>query len=145
MIDFPDLAKDIQLLCKSQNKNKRIKDKLKGLRYFYWNRLERHEKSAIIKYSIDDNFIGYFKYNAKQIAVLLNFGIHTKFLRNLLKKGSSMKLKDYINTWHNGNISEFARFYSVKPNQAQRWIDRGCKVEHDKVWCPVTKHKKGDL
>ena len=145
MIDFPELATEIQLLCKLQNKNKRIKDKLKGLRYFYWNRLERDEKAAIINYSIDDNFIGYFKYNAKQIAVLLNFGIHTKFLNDLLKKGSSMNLKDYIELHHSGNISEFARSQGVKPNQAQRWIDRGCKIKAGQVWCPVTKHKKGDL
>lgn len=56
-----------------------------------------------------------------------------------------MELNVYIVTHHNSNVSEFARAYSVKPNQAQRWIDRGCKVENDQVWCPITKHKKVEL
>jgi len=56
-----------------------------------------------------------------------------------------MNLKDHIELHHSGNISEFARSQGVKPNQAQRWIDRGCKIKAGQVWCQVTKHKKVEL
>ncbi len=67
------------------------------------------------------------------------------FTSNPFLEDFKMELNVYIVTHHNSNVSEFARAYSVKPNQAQRWIDRGCKVENDQVWCPITKHKKVEL
>ena len=52
-----------------------------------------------------------------------------------------MKLTDYIQEHHNGNISAFARSQGVKPNQAQRWLSRDCEWHQDGVWCRITKQK----
>ena len=53
-----------------------------------------------------------------------------------------MKLIDYIQEHHSGNVSEFARSQGVKPNQAQRWLKRNCEWIAGNVWCEVTKHKE---
>jgi len=50
-----------------------------------------------------------------------------------------MKLIDYIKEAHNGNVSEFARSQGVKPNQATRWLLRGCEWHNGAVWCKITK------
>tara|TARA_R110000803_G_scaffold60612_1_gene119971 strand:- start:139 stop:309 length:171 start_codon:yes stop_codon:yes gene_type:complete len=55
-----------------------------------------------------------------------------------------MNLKDFVKFFHNGNVSHFARSMDVKPNQAQRWIERGCMWEDGAVWCPISKRKKSE-
>ena len=54
-----------------------------------------------------------------------------------------MKLINYIQEHHNGNISAFARSQGVLPNQAQRWLDRGCEMRSNgEIWCKITKQVK---
>ncbi len=55
-----------------------------------------------------------------------------------------MKLINYIQEHHNGNISEFARSQGVRPNQAQRWLKRDCEMRGDEVWCKITKQVKSN-
>jgi len=50
-----------------------------------------------------------------------------------------MKLIEHIKQNHDGNVSAFARTQSVRYNQAQRWIDRGCEWHDNNVWCKITK------
>lgn len=52
-----------------------------------------------------------------------------------------MKLSEYIEKYHNGNISAFAKSQGVMPNQAQRWLKRDCEVRNGEVWCKTTKQK----
>jgi len=49
--------------------------------------------------------------------------------------GDSMKLINYIQEHHNGNVSAFAKSQGVLPNQAQRWLKRDCEWHGDAVWC----------
>ena len=60
------------------------------------------------------------------------------------KKDLKMNLKDFINLNHAGNVSHFARSMGVLPNQAQRWIERGCQWQGGTVWCPISKRKKSE-
>lgn len=53
-----------------------------------------------------------------------------------------MNIYEYIIDNHNSNVSDFARYMGVQPNQANRWIQRGCEVVDGVVWCPVSKHEK---
>lgn len=55
-----------------------------------------------------------------------------------------MKLTDYINEQHKGNVSAFARSQDVGVTQAARWVKRGCKWIDGAVWCKVSKHKGVD-
>jgi hypothetical protein len=50
-----------------------------------------------------------------------------------------MKLINYIETWHNGNTSAFARSQGVQQSQAVRWIKRNCMVIDGVVYCEVSK------
>lgn len=52
-----------------------------------------------------------------------------------------MQLTDYIESNHKGNISQFARAQGVKPNQARRWLERGCEWHQGGVWCKITKQR----
>lgn len=54
-----------------------------------------------------------------------------------------MKLTNYIQEHHKGNISAFARSQGVLPNQANRWLDRDCEWHKGAVWCRITKQKQG--
>ena len=54
-----------------------------------------------------------------------------------------MKLTNYIQEHHNGNISAFARSQGVLPNQARRWLERDCEWHKGAVWCKITKQKQG--
>ena len=65
--------------------------------------------------------------------------ISTQFIEDF-----KMKLKDFINLNHAGNVSHFARSMGVMPNQAQRWIERGCQWQTGSVWCPISKRKKSE-
>ena len=65
--------------------------------------------------------------------------ISTQFIEDF-----KMNLKDFVKFFHNGNVSHFARSMDVKPNQAQRWIERGCMWEGGAVWCPISKRKKSE-
>ncbi len=53
-----------------------------------------------------------------------------------------MKLTDYIQKNHKGNVSAFAKSQGVAPNQVNRWVTRDCEWVKGKVLCPVTKAKK---
>ncbi len=56
-----------------------------------------------------------------------------------------MKLTDYIQTHHGGNISAFARTQSVRQDQVARWLRRNCMVIDGVVFCGVSKaNKKGE-
>ena len=53
-----------------------------------------------------------------------------------------MKLINYIQEHHNGNVSAFAKSQGVLPNQAQRWLKRDCEWHGGAVWCKTTKQVK---
>ena len=55
-----------------------------------------------------------------------------------------MKLNDYIQEHHNGNVSAFAKSQGVMPNQAQRWLKRDCEWHGGAVWCKITKQVSHD-
>ena len=55
-----------------------------------------------------------------------------------------MKLINYIQEHHNGNISAFAKSQGVMPNQAQRWLKRDCEIRDGDIWCKITKQVKHD-
>jgi hypothetical protein len=50
-----------------------------------------------------------------------------------------MKLTNYIEVWHNGNTSAFARSQGVQQSQAVRWLNRNCMVIDGVVYCEVSK------
>ena len=52
-----------------------------------------------------------------------------------------MKLSNYIQTNHNGNISAFARTQYVRQDQVARWLKRNCYVIDGVVCCEVSKAK----
>jgi len=52
-----------------------------------------------------------------------------------------MKLINYIQEHHDGNISEFARSQGVLPSQAQRWLKRDCQIIDGQIWCKITKQR----
>jgi hypothetical protein len=53
-----------------------------------------------------------------------------------------MKLKQYIQEHHQGNISAFARTQGVRQDQVARWLKRNCVVENGIVYCEVSKQVK---
>tara|TARA_R110000764_G_scaffold96148_1_gene180162 strand:+ start:886 stop:1062 length:177 start_codon:yes stop_codon:yes gene_type:complete len=53
-----------------------------------------------------------------------------------------MKLDNYIQEIHNGNISAFARTQGVRYDQVGRWLKRNCVVIDDTVYCEVSKKKE---
>jgi hypothetical protein len=53
-----------------------------------------------------------------------------------------MKLINYIEVWHSGNTSAFARSQGVQQSQARRWLNRNCMVIDGVVYCQVSKHAK---
>ena len=53
-----------------------------------------------------------------------------------------MKLNNYIQEQHEGNISAFARTQSVRQDQVTRWLKRNCVVENGIVYCEVSKKKE---
>lgn len=55
----------------------------------------------------------------------------------------SVPLQTYIISKHNSNVSAFARSQGVQPNQVNRWLKRDCVVIDGKVYCEVSKAKKG--
>jgi hypothetical protein len=55
-----------------------------------------------------------------------------------------MKLSNYIQEHHNGNVSAFAKSQGVQPNQAQRWLKRDCEWHKGEVWCKITKQKQSN-
>ena len=58
-----------------------------------------------------------------------------------------MKLKEHIQTYHNGNQTSFARSQSVSQSQTGRWQKRNCVVPiSGTVYCEVSKKlRKGRL
>ena len=54
-----------------------------------------------------------------------------------------MKLNKYIQEYHNGNTSAFARTQGVRQDQVARWLKRNCMVVDGVVYCEVSKAKKG--
>ena len=54
-----------------------------------------------------------------------------------------MKLNEYIQTHHNGNISAYAKTLGVRYDQVSRWLKRDCMVIDGKVYCEVSKQVKG--
>ena len=53
-----------------------------------------------------------------------------------------MKLIDYIQQQHNGNVSAFAKSQGVKPFQVDRWLKRDCVWRDGGIWCRITKQAK---
>ena len=53
-----------------------------------------------------------------------------------------MKLSNYIQEHHNGNISAFARTQGVRQDQVGRWIKRSCLFIDGAVYCEVNKNNK---
>ena len=53
-----------------------------------------------------------------------------------------MKLTNYIQEHHNGNISAFARSIGVQQSQTARWLKRNCMVIDGVVYCEVSKQVK---
>ena len=53
-----------------------------------------------------------------------------------------MKLSEYIQAHHNGNISAYAKTLGVRYDQVGRWLKRGCMVIDGKVYCAVSKKVK---
>ena len=57
-----------------------------------------------------------------------------------------MKLTNYIQEHHNGNISAFARTQGVRQDQVGRWIKRDCLFIDGSVYCEANKsNKQNDL
>ena len=56
-----------------------------------------------------------------------------------------MKIYKYIQEYHNGNISAFARTQDVRQDQVARWLKRNCMVFDGVVYCEVSKAKKENL
>tara|TARA_R110002110_G_scaffold9646_2_gene47324 strand:+ start:1152 stop:1394 length:243 start_codon:yes stop_codon:yes gene_type:complete len=54
---------------------------------------------------------------------------------------SNIKIKEHIQTHHNGNTSAFARTQDVSEVQARRWLKRNCVVIDGTVYCEVSKKK----
>lgn len=52
-----------------------------------------------------------------------------------------MKLTDYIESNHNGNITRFAKSQGVMPYQVRRWLTRGCEWHQGGIWCKATKQR----
>ena len=50
-----------------------------------------------------------------------------------------MKLSEYIQTHHNGNISAYAKTLGVRHDQVGRWLKRGCMVIDGDIYCPISK------
>ena len=55
-----------------------------------------------------------------------------------------MKLTNYIQECHNGNISDFARTQDVRHDQVGRWLKRNCMVVDGVVYCEVSKQVKAN-
>ena len=53
-----------------------------------------------------------------------------------------MKLINYIQEHHSGNISAFARTQGVRQDQEARWLKRNCMVIDGAVYCEVSKQVK---
>jgi len=53
-----------------------------------------------------------------------------------------MKLIDYIQEQHNGNVSAFAKSQGVRPFQVDRWLKRDCVWRDGGIWCRITKQSK---
>lgn len=53
-----------------------------------------------------------------------------------------IKLNNYIQEHHSGNISAFARTQSVRQDQVARWLKRRCYVIDGIVYCEVSKANK---
>ena len=71
------------------------------------------------------------------IRVAFGMGMKTK------TRIKSMKINEYIQTHHNGNISAYAKTLGVRYDQASRWLKRDCMVIDGKVYCEVSKQVKG--
>ena len=59
-----------------------------------------------------------------------------------LNKNSIHKLVDYIEIYHKGNISSFAREQGVGESQPSRWLKRESYVINGEVYCKVSKQIK---
>ena len=59
-----------------------------------------------------------------------------------LNKNSVHKLADYIEIYHKGNISSFAREQGVGESQPSRWLKRESYVINGEVYCKVSKQIK---
>lgn len=60
-----------------------------------------------------------------------------------LGKVKSIKLTDYIKENHNGNLSEFGRFYGAKCDKVGKWVKAGYLFIDGKLYSPVKKRVKG--
>jgi len=54
----------------------------------------------------------------------------------------NMKLTNYIQGNHNGNITAFAKTQDVRYDQVGRWLKRNCVVIDGTVYCEVSKKKE---
>ena len=54
-----------------------------------------------------------------------------------------MKLDDYIEEHHNGNLSEFGRVYGAKCDKVGKWVKAGYLFIDGKLYSPVKKRVKG--
>ena len=61
---------------------------------------------------------------------------------NTLNKDDVYKLADYIEIYHKGNISRFAREQGVAESQPSRWLKRYSYVINGEVYCKVSKQIK---
>jgi hypothetical protein len=50
-----------------------------------------------------------------------------------------VKLDNYIQEKHNGNITAFAKTQDVRYDQVGRWLKRNCVVIDGTVYCEVSK------
>lgn len=72
--------------------------------------------------------------------------VHTKcYLNNNRPFGATgdiMKLKQYIEEHHGGNVTAYARSYGTTKQQMQKWLKLDCRVIEGIIYRPVAKHKK---
>ena len=82
------------------------------------------------------------KLNAiKRLQSIKKVAILKVAIRNNLRKGNSMNLKQHIQEHHGGNVTAYAKEYGTSRQQMEKWLKLDCRVIEGIIYRPVAKHK----